>query len=77
MKISLLILPLVFVTSSCKKDYVCECSTTSPAGITSTAENTGKMKKREAITKCNEGDEAFNNGQFAIITECEISGGGK
>lgn len=68
---------LVIAFSSCKKDYVCECTTTSPSGITSVAENTGKMKKKEAIARCNEGDEAFNNGIIVVTRECEISGGGK
>ena len=67
----------LLILMSCKKDYVCDCTTTSPAGITSITENTGKMKKRDAIARCNEGDETFNNGQFAVATECEISGGSK
>lgn len=58
--------------SSCKKDYTCECTTTSPAGTTSNSENTGKMKLSDAKTKCDEGDKTYTFLGDTYETECKI-----
>ncbi len=63
MKKSLLAAAVVcFLLTSCKKEYTCECNVTSNmpgyTGVTSSA-NTGKMKKADAESKCNEGDMSY------------------
>lgn len=50
---------IVLVSFSCRKDYTCECKSTStyPGSSPSThLSNTGKMKKADAKAKCDEGD---------------------
>ncbi len=63
--------------ASCKKDYTCECTTTYVVnGVTqpsTTAEGkTGKMKKADAETKCNEGDITASSGNNSTTIECKI-----
>ncbi len=70
--------------TSCKKDYTCECTTTSNApgvGSTTASGSTGKMKKKDAESKCNEGDRTYSidsfNAQLQPVTynyttECSI-----
>jgi hypothetical protein len=46
--------------ASCKKDYTCACTVTSTwPGYpnTTSSGSTGKMKKKDAEAKCNEGDQ--------------------
>jgi hypothetical protein len=53
--------------TSCKKDYTCECTTTSNApGASSVSGSaaTGKMKKADAESKCNEGDKSYSVASF-------------
>ena len=56
---------------SCKKEYTCDCTTTSTiymngqatvSGPTTTSTNLGKMKKDDAEAKCNEGDAEATSG---------------
>ncbi|MES2681526.1 MAG: hypothetical protein V4635_16645 [Bacteroidota bacterium] len=71
--------------TSCKKDYTCECKSTStyPGIPGSTGKsNTGKMKKQHAIEKCNEGDKTINSvyfdvqsnqlKEYTITSSCEL-----
>jgi hypothetical protein len=67
--------------ASCKKDYDCECVTTSTfsgyTGGTTTAK-TGKMKKSDAESKCNEGDASstginpMDGSSYTIKQECTL-----
>ena len=70
---------------SCKKDYTCECTATSTyAGYTSqtSSASTGKMKKKDAETKCNSGDQSVNSvyldpntgnpTNYTIVWDCNI-----
>lgn len=73
-----------FAMTSCKKDYTCECTTssTAPGFTTVTASGTtGKMKKADAEAKCNEGDKTYtlpginSNGDpvtYNYTSACEI-----
>jgi hypothetical protein len=63
---------LSIVLTSCKKDYTCECTTTSPAGTTIGTTNLGKMTKKNAETKCNETDASYTylGNQFTV--ECSV-----
>lgn len=62
--------------ASCKKDYTCECTTTSTAGGVSTSATveakTGKMKKADAEKKCDEGDFTASSGSSSTSIECKI-----
>ncbi len=58
--------------SSCKKDYTCECTTTSPTGTTTSSENTGKMKLSDAKAKCNDGDKTYEVLGQTYSTDCTI-----
>ena len=66
---------------SCKKDYTCECVTSSNfSGYASTTSSgkTGKMKKSDAESKCNEGDASTTGVNpltletYTIKSECTI-----
>ena len=70
-KVILLAAVITMSLSSCKKDYNCECTTTSSAGTTTTTEKTGKMSLSDATTKCNEGDDSDT--VFGVTTETECS----
>jgi hypothetical protein len=69
----------IFLLSSCKKNYICECVTTTASSLlplpippqTSTQE-LKKMRKKQAIEKCDEGDGVTNITVVSITTECEI-----
>ncbi len=58
--------------SSCKKNYNCECTTTSPSGTNTSSESTGKMSLSDATTKCNKGDETREVLGQTYTTECSI-----
>jgi hypothetical protein len=62
--------------ASCKKDYTCKCTVTtytnSISVVTTASTSTGKMKKKDAETKCNESDTFIGTGTNGIKTECEI-----
>jgi hypothetical protein len=58
--------------SSCKKDYTCECTTTSPTGTSTNSENTGKMKLSDAKAKCDDGDRTYEVLGETYQTECSI-----
>lgn len=65
---------------SCKKDYTCECTTSSDAAgyaSTTASGSTGKMKKADAESKCNEGDRSYtlpngNGGTDTYKIDCNI-----
>jgi hypothetical protein len=70
--------------ASCKKEYTCECKTTSsdPDMFTmNTSGTTGKVRKKDAKAKCNEGDmtytvpsydENFNPTTFEYKVDCNL-----
>lgn len=82
----LLIAAVAFVSmTSCKKEYTCECKTTSTAyinGVTTvgtpvvSSGNTEKMKKDEAKTKCESSNGTTSSGNTTnggkIEVACEI-----
>ena len=58
---------------SCKKDYTCECTVTSNGQSVSGSGATGKMSKKDAEAKCNEGDRAETTvSGISSKTECTI-----
>jgi hypothetical protein len=59
-----LALLLVAGLTSCKKEYTCKCTV---AGISS-ATTTIKDTKKNAESKCNEGD----SNVLGVVTDCEI-----
>ena len=64
-----------FTTTSCKKDYTCECNIqTDTLGIvTNTTSSTViRDKKKNAITTCNAGDSNVSFFGISTTTECEI-----
>jgi hypothetical protein len=76
---------IAFIFASCKKEYTCECKSTStyPGSTPSTKlDNTPKMKKNDAIQKCNEGDGTINSvywdmntnqvKNYSVTTDCEL-----
>jgi len=76
-KITLLAVAALAMTfASCKKDYTCECKVTSNAtgtNVTSTTSAaTGKMKKKDAEAKCNEGDSNTTLAGLTVSSECSI-----
>jgi hypothetical protein len=86
MKNIILFLPIIIIAfCSCKKEYPCECKSTSTnpgSSPSTTLNNTPKMKKKYAIQKCNEGDGTvssmyydINTNQvksYSVTTECEL-----
>ncbi len=79
--ILLAILGLGVMATSCKKDYICECTTTSsgtdlfgdPIPTTSiTATSTINAKKNDAISTCDAGDLSASFFGTTTKTECEI-----
>ena len=73
-KISLLLIVFFAISmASCKKDYICDCTTSINAGTTgNSTSNTGKMKKSAAETKCNEGDNTTTVSGVTTKTECSL-----
>ncbi len=65
---------------SCKKDYTCECTTSSTAaGFTSqtASAQTGKMKKADAEKKCEDGNKTYqlpnvSGGMDNYTIACEL-----
>ncbi len=71
--------PLLFVATlscffftSCKKDYVCECTTSSPGGTTTSTSNIPKSTKKDAENTCkqNSGSSFIYNQQVTI--DCKL-----
>lgn len=60
------------VLCSCKKDYTCECTETSPSGTTTENHNTGKMKLSDARARCDEGDESHTTLGQTYTTDCTL-----
>ncbi len=69
--------------TSCKKEYTCECVTTTnaPSGGSTVSGKTDKMKKKDAEKKCNDGDMSYtgagldanmNPVTYNYKTECSI-----
>jgi hypothetical protein len=82
-KVLLIAAVAAFAMTSCKKDYTCECTTTTnaPISVGPVSGKTGKMKKKDAESKCNEGDMTwstqgidanFNPVTWNYTTECAI-----
>jgi hypothetical protein len=76
-KITLLTVVLAGLAfASCKKDYTCKCtvvSTTAAVSVTTTSSGaTGKMKKKDAEAKCNEGDSSTSLLGTSVVSTCEI-----
>ncbi len=61
----------VMAFASCKKDYTCECTTTT-AGVSASASTTIKDTKKKAKEKCDEGDSSSSVGGVTVTSECEI-----
>lgn len=61
--------------TSCKKDFTCTCTTTSPGSPSSTEKITVKeVNKKQAEAKCNSGDQTFTVMGFGIsqTRSCKI-----
>lgn len=72
-KISIKLAALVFITltTSCDKEYKCECVLTDKTTGQKSTNNSypiNSTKKSEAVTKCNSHDEV----SASYINECEI-----
>ncbi len=63
---------VALATTSCKKDYTCECIKNSPSGQSSESYNTGKMKLDEARAKCNDGDKSETILGNSYTTDCSL-----
>ncbi|MCG8576274.1 MAG: hypothetical protein MI810_15400 [Flavobacteriales bacterium] len=61
----------VLAFTSCKKDYTCECTTTT-AGVSATASTTITDTKKNATESCDAGDATTTVGGITATTECEI-----
>lgn len=73
-KLTLLAIAVMAICfASCKKDYTCECtSTINGVAYSSSSSNTGKMKKKDADSKCNEGDKTYEISGSTYKIECMI-----
>ncbi len=77
-KITLLTVVLAGLAfASCKKDYTCKCTTTTTTSgvsvVTTASAATGKMTKKDAEAKCNEGDASATVLGSSVVTACDIS----
>lgn len=73
----LLVLSIICITTSCKKDYVCECSysSTEPGVTASTTEYTFyKVSKNDAKSKCIKTYRDYSSGGFDYreTTDCKL-----
>lgn len=59
-------------TTSCKKNYTCECVSTSNGTQIGTTSFDIKDKKSNAETECNKGDSEVTAGGVTAKTDCEI-----
>jgi len=59
----------MFVFTACKKDYTCSCKIN---GVAVGASTTIKDTKKNAESKCNEGDATVTSGGMTITTDCSI-----
>jgi hypothetical protein len=71
-KVLLVAAVAAFAMTSCKKEYTCECTTTSSSGSTSSSVKLDKMKKKDAEKKCDEGDGSISFFGETITSECKI-----
>lgn len=60
--------------TSCKKEYTCECVTTSnmPGTASGSSTTTIKDKKDVAQEDCENGSSSVTSGQYQVKTECKI-----
>lgn len=63
---------LLALFASCKKDYTCECTVDTGGVVTTASGKTGKMSKKDAKAKCNEGDKEYDLLGTKVKSECEI-----
>ncbi|MCG8575850.1 MAG: hypothetical protein MI810_13265 [Flavobacteriales bacterium] len=71
----LLTVGLMMVFTSCKKDYTCECVTTTEtpnSSITATTNTAIKNTKKNATTICDDGDSSSSIDDVTTSVECEI-----
>jgi hypothetical protein len=61
-----------FVTTSCKKDYTCTCTSTGFWGNTTSTAH-AKMKKNDAETWCSSGNSSYSSGGVTYNTSCILS----
>ncbi len=59
----------VFVLASCKKDYTCTCKVN---GVSTGSSTTIKDTKKNAESRCNEGDNTTTAFGVTVTTECSI-----
>jgi len=71
-KVLLVAAVAAFAMTSCKKEYTCECTTSSSTGSTSSSVKFDKMKKKDAEKKCDEGDATFSFFGETVTSECKI-----
>jgi hypothetical protein len=71
MKKVLLVAAVAFAFASCKKDYTCECTTTT-AGISVTASTTVKDTKKKATDACEKGTTSSSVAGISSSTTCKI-----
>jgi hypothetical protein len=72
-KILLVAAVAAFAMTSCKKEYTCECITSTSSGDSETESvKFDKMKKKDAEKKCDTGDASFSFFGETITTECKI-----
>lgn len=61
----------VIALASCKKDYTCECTSTSGSS-SSTASTTINATKGDAKEACEAGSSSATSGGSTVTTTCEI-----
>lgn len=69
MKKLIIAVAAVAFLASCKKDYVCECVTTSGGLSVTTTEDLGKQKKDDAETTCKAKDNTTPGGSTACTAK--------
>lgn len=69
MMLSVLLLGVI-VTSSCRREYTCKCSTSNGGSTSVVTENKlSKQSLKDARTECDKGDTKLGT----LVTECEIA----
>jgi hypothetical protein len=64
-----------FTFTSCKKDFTCTCTTTSPGSASTSVKKTVKdVTKKQAEALCNSGDQTVTVGGFGFTQtqSCKI-----
>lgn len=73
-KLALVLAVVGFAAVSCKKDYTCECTTTSniPGYTAAKTTATAKMKKKDAEDWCATGNSSATTYGFTYSTACAL-----